>query len=240
MTTARFEARLVDVASEPYRAAGRFAYHFARGKLSGDPAFRALLRHGWLRDSRQLVDLGCGQGLLFAWLAAARQAHAAGDWPTDWPAPPAWRSYIGIDFRPEDVERARIAANGGATVVQGDLNDAVLPAGDAFLLLDVLHYLPADSQLSLLARIHERLPAGGVLLARVGDAAAGLRFRLGTWVDRAVMFARRYRASDLHCRAVSEWQAVLARAGFRSETVPLSEGTMFANVLLIAHAVERG
>jgi hypothetical protein len=29
--------RLIDHASEPYRAAGKFAYHFARGKLGNDP-----------------------------------------------------------------------------------------------------------------------------------------------------------------------------------------------------------
>ena len=28
---------LVNLASQPYRAAGRFAYHFARGKLGNDP-----------------------------------------------------------------------------------------------------------------------------------------------------------------------------------------------------------
>ena len=36
-------ATLVDQASEPYRNAGLFAYKFARGKLRGDPVFRALL-----------------------------------------------------------------------------------------------------------------------------------------------------------------------------------------------------
>lgn len=243
MTSAHLEDRLLDSASEPYRAAGRFAYHFARGKLRGDPAFGAMLRHGWLRESRRLVDLGCGQGLLLAWLRAAREAHAAGDWPADWPAPPAWESYTGIELRAEDIARGRVASRnasppGSATFVQGDLRNAALPEGDAFLLFDVLHYLPADSQLSLLARIRECLPTGGLLLARVGDAGAGLRFRLGTWVDRAVMFARRYRDAELHCRAVAEWRAVLTRVGFRSEAVPLSQGTMFANVLLIARAVE--
>lgn len=239
MTAAgRFEAQLIDGASARFLPAGRFAYHFARGKLGGDPAFLALLRHGWLRDARRLVDLGCGQGLLLAWLLAARDAHAAGQWPTDWPAAPAWDSYTGIDFRAEDIARARVAAGGRATFRQADLRDATLPDGDAFLLFDVLHYLPLDAQVALLERIRERVPTGGLLLARVGDAAAGLRFRLGTWVDRAVMLARRYRDSELHCRAVAEWRSVLGRAGFHSETVPLSQGTPFANVLLIARAAE--
>lgn len=239
MTTVPFERRLLDRASAPYRAAGSFAYHFARGKLGGDPAFVAMLRHGWLRDSRRLVDLGCGQGLLYAWLRAAREAQSDGEWPAGWPPPPHDEHYVGIDIRHEDVERARVAAKGGATFVQGDLRTATLPDGDAFLLFDVLHYLPGDAQLALLSRIRERLPPGGLLLTRVGDASAGLRFRLGTWVDRAVMFARRYRDGALHCRSIAEWRSVLAQTGFRSEPLPLSEGTPFANVLLIAHAMDR-
>ena len=35
--------RLLDRASAPYRGAGRFAWHFARGKLGHDPVFRHLL-----------------------------------------------------------------------------------------------------------------------------------------------------------------------------------------------------
>ena len=38
--TAAAWASLVDVASAPYRRAGRFAWHFARGKLNLDPVFR--------------------------------------------------------------------------------------------------------------------------------------------------------------------------------------------------------
>ena len=37
---------LRDMASAPYRSAGRFAWHFARGKLGMDPVFRHLLSRG--------------------------------------------------------------------------------------------------------------------------------------------------------------------------------------------------
>ena len=39
---------LVNSASKPYRACGRFAYHFARGKLRQDPVFAAILSRGLL------------------------------------------------------------------------------------------------------------------------------------------------------------------------------------------------
>ena len=34
---------LVEAASAQYRAADKFAWHFARGKLGGDPVFRHVL-----------------------------------------------------------------------------------------------------------------------------------------------------------------------------------------------------
>ena len=62
---------LIDRASERYRNAGVFAYNFARGKLRGDPVFRALLERGMLLGRGRILDLGCGQGLLAAWADSA-------------------------------------------------------------------------------------------------------------------------------------------------------------------------
>jgi hypothetical protein len=72
---------LLNDASQPYRKAGLFAYHFARGKLRGDPMFRAILERGLLQGRGQVLDLGCGQALLFAWLLAAERRCTRGTWP---------------------------------------------------------------------------------------------------------------------------------------------------------------
>jgi 2-polyprenyl-3-methyl-5-hydroxy-6-metoxy-1,4-benzoquinol methylase len=71
-------AALLDAASEPYRSVGRFAYYFARGKLRTDPVYRAILEFGLLRGRARVLDLGCGQGLLAAWLRAAERQLATG------------------------------------------------------------------------------------------------------------------------------------------------------------------
>jgi hypothetical protein len=83
---------LIERASEPYRRAGGFAYHFARGKLRYDPVFREILELGLLRGHPRILDLGCGQGLLAAWLWAAARAYESGAWPRFWPPPPFPRS----------------------------------------------------------------------------------------------------------------------------------------------------
>jgi SAM-dependent methyltransferase len=111
-TSARHRAfyeRLVDRATDPYRPAGRLPYHFARGKLRQDPVFFALLAQGLLPKAGQLTDLGCGQGSLIAILLAARSAQAAGQWPDDWPAPPAGLQLYGVDLRPAAVRYAKTA-----------------------------------------------------------------------------------------------------------------------------------
>src|SRR5215510_467432 len=86
-----------EAATQPYRAAGRYAWGFAKGKLRHDPVFHTLLRRGVLPDEGSLIDLGCGQGVLLSLLKAAREQYAAGRWPAHWPAPPTRLSLRGVD-----------------------------------------------------------------------------------------------------------------------------------------------
>ena len=47
--TQHFLRTLLDEASRPFHSGGRFAYHYARGKLSSDSIFREILRRGLFR-----------------------------------------------------------------------------------------------------------------------------------------------------------------------------------------------
>jgi cyclopropane fatty-acyl-phospholipid synthase-like methyltransferase len=235
MALAPLPAALLDAASEPYRQVGRFAYHFARGKLGGDPAYRALLEQGLLDGRERLLDLGCGQGLLTAWLRAARDLHAAGSWPS-WPAPPNPKSVLGVELMSADVQRACSALGADCGVVQGDIRAAAFGRVDAVVILDVLHYMDAAAQREVLTRVRAALEVGGRLLLRVGDAAGGLRFRYSQWVDQTIMLLRGHSWVRTHCRTVTEWLALLNETGFEARPVPMSEGTPFANVMLISTA----
>jgi SAM-dependent methyltransferase len=228
---------LLDQACGPYRRAGRFAYHFARGKLRGDPVFRAILELGLLRGYPRILDLGCGQGLLAAWLRAAAQCSERGTWPLAWPPAPCPESVRGIELMAREVARARCALGPGCEVVQADIRSAVFGSADAVVILDVLHYIPAPSQPEVLQRVRAALPPGGLLLLRVGDADGGLRFRFTQWVDQVVMRTRGHRPLGLHCRSIGQWRELLCECGFDSRAEPMSHGTPFANVLLIAYAI---
>jgi SAM-dependent methyltransferase len=223
-------------AAAPYRKAGRFAYYFARGKLRADPVFGAILQYGLLQGYEHILDLGCGQGLLSAWLRAAQQCYECGTWPAGWPAPPQFLTVRGIELMPREVARARRALGEGCALTQGDVRSAAFGVADAVVILDVLHYIDAGAQQSVLQRVRAALPAGGRLLLRVGDASAGARFHITQGADRLTMFWRGHGLLATHCRSLDRWQELLSACGFQSKAMPMSRGTPFANVLLIAQA----
>src|ERR1700727_2955442 len=155
---------MINRASEQYRSAGAFAYNFARGKLRGDPVFCALLERGLLLGRGQILDLGCGQGLLAAWLKAALLCYESGSWPQDWPPAPKPRSTRGIELMIRDVQRARIALGSECEISQGDIRNVEFGNTDAVVILDVLHYIPQEEQQQVLKRVRAALPARGLLL----------------------------------------------------------------------------
>ncbi|MDI1258439.1 class I SAM-dependent methyltransferase [Aquabacterium sp.] len=239
---------LLDRACEPYRPAGQFAWRFARGKLSGDPAFKALLAQGLIPDHARVLDLGCGQGLLASWLLAARRQYEesirvrpfpdAPGWPEHWPAAARIQDFHGVELMPKDVDRAQAALGGLRPLPRltlCDICDVPFEPCDVVVILDVLHYIDMAAQDAVLTRVRDALAPNGVLLLRVGDASAGLPFKISNWVDHVVTFIRGHRLPRLYCRALTDWQAALLRLGFQLDApIPLSQGTPFANVLLVA------
>ena len=229
-----FVERLIDAAAASYRSAGRFAWHFARGKLGGDPVFVGLLEHGLIPHNARILDIGCGQGLLASWLLSAQALHDNGDWPAHWRSAPHPRSIHGIELMPRDVERAQRALGNTATFAAGDMCKTDFGKADVVVILDVLHYVSVAAQNSVLQRVRSALAPDGTLILRVGDASAGLPFRLSIWVDHVVTFVRRRRNVRLYCRSLSAWRSTLADMGFMVDALKMNKGKPFANVLLIA------
>ncbi|WP_153130242.1 class I SAM-dependent methyltransferase [Dechloromonas hortensis] len=234
--TSRFLPTLLDEASRPFRNGGHFAYHYARGKLSSDCIFRELLKRGIFPAEGRFLDLGCGQGSLFGWLLAARRLHDDGHWPNDWAPPPKPLELRGYELMQKDVDRAARAFGNDHPVVsirQGDMCKVDFGQTDVVTILDALHYIDFAHQKDVIKRIRAALPAGGLFLTRVGDAGGGLRYHICNWVDHAVTFSRGHRLPKLYCRKVAEWCELLRSVGFQVETMPMSAGKPFANIMLI-------
>jgi len=234
------------MASAPYRSAGLFAWRFAHNKLGMDPVFKHLLSRGLIAPRARVLDIGCGQGLLASLLRAADTAAARGDWPLDWAQAPHGARVTGIELMPRDVERAQRAlgaqavkgadAMDAAEFVCGDMRHTPFPASDIVVILDVLHYIDIAEQNRVLERVRTALQPGGRLLLRVGDASSRRGFRTSQWADAIITFVRGHRVLPVFGRSLAAWVVKLEALGFEVETVPMSRGTPFANVLLIAHA----
>lgn len=231
--------RLVARAAMRFRAAGRGPYYFARGKLGGDPVFAAVLRDGRIKDGARIVDVGCGLGILAALLAAAErcEAHRASDWPRSWaPSPQRW-TLRGFDLRRNAIaagQRALADVGDRVALSVDDVRHVVLRECDVVVMLDVLHYIDFIAQTRLLTNTHAVLAPAGTLLLRVGDAAPNWRFRVTSAADWWVTFARQRSWPRFYCRPLAEWLVLLEGIGYSVVAQPMSQGTPFANVLLIA------
>ena len=102
------------------------------------------------------------------------------------------------------------------------------------MILDVLHYVDLDAQEEVLRRVRDALAPGGRLLLRVGDASSRRGFAVSQWVDRTVTRVRGHKVSPTWGRTLEQWKSLLTRLGFALQSVPMSQGTPFANVLLVA------
>jgi uncharacterized protein (DUF2062 family) len=222
---------IVRGAADRYVRTSMTAWEFALGKLRNDPIYRATLSPEVLPSGGALLDIGCGQGLMLALLGEARAAHAAGRWPQHWPPPPRFDRMVGVETRCRAAALARTALASDAEIIQADALTLPLEPAQAMVLFDVLHMMTHEKQDALLATIAARLEPGGVVLVRDADASAGWRFT-AVWLAvrlKALVFGS-WRQS-FHARAEVEWRACFANHGFLVDTMPMGQGTPFANVL---------
>jgi len=227
---------LIRAAARRYRLAGLSAYCFALGKLSLDPVFVALLRQAHIPNEARVLDLGCGQGLLLVWLLAAAEQHRGGVWPSGWPAPPLGLQLYGIERRERESGWGKSALGQGGRIETADLRQARFPHSDVVVLLDVLHYLDPADQLALLQRVTPCLSRQGRVLVRVADVGPRLSFTLAA--DRLGTLLRGHPWPRYHVRPVDEWRQLFDRMGFVTSASPMSAGTPFSNVLLVATRVQ--
>jgi SAM-dependent methyltransferase len=151
----RIRSALAELNSAFY---ARFADDFARTRRGWPPGFERILPY--LRPAANVLDVGCGNGRLLAFLAER-----------------GWRGqYLGLDNSAKllSVACGNIDAERGqthASFVQADLLDRDWPlrvgafAPDVIVSLAVLHHIPgAAGRARLVKECAELLPSAGILI----------------------------------------------------------------------------
>lgn len=200
---------------------GHIQRGYVRGKLASDPVYAAAAE---AIDGAELplLDIGCGIGLLGLYL------HERGALPR----------YVGLDHDERKI------AEGLAAVRRAGLEHAMeLRTADAsalpdvrghVALLDMLHYLPREAQVALLAAAIDRLAPGGALVIRSVLRDASWRFQVTRAEEVWLRASGRIRGGAKHYPSAEELQAPLEAAGLEVKTGPLFGRTPFNSYLLVA------
>jgi uncharacterized protein len=111
----------------------------------------------------KVVDIGCGIGYFPFMLQYLSEE----------------REILGIDYDQDKIEIAQNCAAKGPNVefLAGDATTIELPSADAFILLDILHYLPKEKQEVVLERVFKKLNDTGIVIVRDADASLQERTR---------------------------------------------------------------
>ena len=197
------------------QAAGRFKrwpklYYYAIGKIALDPAYPAVAKA--VGNSRlPLLDLGCGMGLLAAYLRAS--GHRA--------------PIVGWDVDEEKIEIAKTVLSGSReSFCVGDALDFFEHRGDV-VMLDVLHYFNDDDQKRLLRKIAASIAPEGVALIRLALNEPNWRFAATKAEEWFVHFTRWIPVQGKNFPTRDEVSLPFAQEGLQVEIRPMWGWTPF-------------
>jgi SAM-dependent methyltransferase len=201
-----------------YRYQGAFTEKFVHLKMKLDPVFpwldQVVPRAGFI------LDLGCGYGIATHWLA-----HTTDQ-----------RSFLGLDYDENKIRIAQCTAPQHPRIQFqiGDILECDLPACEAILLIDVLHYWTPEKQQLILDKARRALRPGGKLILRDGAKSdAGAHQHIHRWEVFATKFGLNQTREGLHFQSLAGLQAALKRAGFGPVEI-IKEAGRGSNVLLVA------
>ncbi|PBQ31199.1 glycerol acyltransferase [Sphingobacteriaceae bacterium] len=117
----------------------------------------------YLPKKGKIVDIGCGYGFLSLMLGFMSKE----------------REITGIDYDEEKINIAAncVSKNKTTEFIHADVTQYEFSESDAFIINDVLHYLPQEQQVALIKKCIRNLNPKGVMIIRDADADKKQRHR---------------------------------------------------------------
>ncbi len=194
-----------------------------RWKLRADPAYAATAA-AVAYTPLPLLDIGCGLGLLGQYLNAGRTIQP----------------YVGLDHDRRKVIAGQRAAHRAGLDAVMDLQHASvddLPAVHGHVaLLDVLHYLDARRQRSLLRAATDHLAPDGCLVIRSVLREPNWRFHATRVEEFFLRISGWIPGGAQHYPTAAELRRPLEDAGLDVVIRPLRGRTPYNSYLIVAHA----
>jgi SAM-dependent methyltransferase len=189
---------------------------FVRWKLRLDRIFELLA--GEDLGSGTVVDLGCGYGIALSFAAFGDSS----------------RHLVGCDLDAHRIAVARQALSTlNSNLSVADVRSLDLPPSGLILILDVLQYLGADEQLTLLKRCCSALIPNGILIFRVHDRERDPWSTITLAFDRLIFMWGRTGVRSLTLSA-AQYRSVLDNAGMQVQELRFRNRLPLAHILFVA------
>jgi 2-polyprenyl-6-hydroxyphenyl methylase/3-demethylubiquinone-9 3-methyltransferase len=168
-----------------------------------------------------VVDVGCGHGVLVAMLAR-RAGHVTG---------------IDPDARKIEWARRSVGRLPNVSVQVARVEDLAADSFDSMCIADVLYLLPQAQWPSFFASAHRALRQGGQLLLKEAEDDGSWRVRKALWQERLMvgLLRRTHSSGAVQVAPRQTMIDALVSSGFRlCEVSTLSQGYSTPHVLLSA------
>jgi len=172
-----------------------------------------------LPEEGRILDIGCGFGLFAAYFAQTQPARQiVGVDPDARRTAMATRTFARLGLEGHEF----IAADARGVEVQGPF--------DAIYILDVMHHIPKDDQLSLLRHLHDLLAPRGVLVIKDITTEPWFGMKFTELLDRVMVGFE----EPLCYRHHTEWGSILRDLGFHVRVVRVPDVLPYPHVVIAA------